>query len=214
MAHLETHADTHYGHCQSAVVDFDIHNPNLTYIGPPLQLPGAPAYKTYHVARRGETLTNIASLYNVPVQELRTASALVNRATQLGCEPNGNSTRVQGTVRLNGQPISGCPVVFSWQPDGNVVARRVTGAGAPPGRYTHILQGGARREGSWSFWLESIDVVRIYVDYVPVVADWIILPATRSFGDIYLSRGNHTIRVEYFEAGGLASISVCWEKRR
>lgn len=42
MAYLETHADPHYGHCQRAVVDFEIHNPNLTYIGRPLQLPGAP----------------------------------------------------------------------------------------------------------------------------------------------------------------------------
>ncbi len=263
---------------------------------------------------------------------MRTANGLFNRATLLGCEPNGDSTRVQGTVRLNGQPISGYRVVFSWQPDGDVVARRVTGAGAPPGQYTHILQGGGPRAGSWWFWIENNDGnrisemayvhtddlphagmcqwavidfdirnpgliyvgrklrisvgvdatdawtaifyanrdldgapvlqrqdasirfdwqagqpgptvasddfsaawtttrhfqagayrffaraddgVRIYVDDVLVVADWNIHPATRSFGDIYLSRGNHTIRVQYFEAGGLASISVWWEKRR
>ena len=140
MAHLETHADPHYRHCQRAVVDFEIHNPNLTYIGRPLQLPGAgdaavsvpgaPAYKTCHVTRRGETLTDIASLYNVPVQELRTAGGFFNRAAQLGCEPNGGSTQVRGTVGRNGQPISAYRVVFSWQPDGDVVARRVTGAGA------------------------------------------------------------------------------------
>ena len=56
--------------------------------------------------------------------------------------------------------------------------------------------------------------MRLYVDDVLVLADWNIHPATQSFGDIYLSPGNHTVRVEYFEAGGLASLSVWWEKVR
>ena len=342
MAHLETHRDSHYGNCQRAVVDFEISNPNVTYVGRALRIPvggGAavghprpPAYRTYHVARRGETLAAIASLYNVPVEALRASNGLVNRAAVVRCEPNADSTQVRGAVRVNGQPAAGFRVVFSWQPDDHVVARRVTGENGVPGGYVHVLDGGGPRAGNWWFWVENSDGqrisemahlhtdahphagmcqravidfdirdpaltyvgrrlritagnaatntwtaafypnrtlsgepvlqrqdpfirfdwhtgqpgptvagdnfsaawittrhfeagayrffaraddgVRVYVDDSLVLEDWNIHPATRSYGDVNLARGNHTVRVEYFEAEGLAAVSVWWERRR
>ena len=341
MAHLETHTDTHYGNCQRALIDFELRNPNVTYVGRALRIPGGgaaaglprpPAYHTYHVARRGETLAAIASLYNVPVQELRASNGLVNRAAVVSCEPNADSTQVRGAVRVNGQPAGGYRVVFSWQPDGDAVARRVTGENGVPGGYVHILDGGGARAGNWWFWVENSDGqrisemahlhtdahphagmcqravvdfdiqdpaltyvgrrlriaagntatntwtaafypnrelrgepvlqrqdpfikfdwhagrpgptvagdnfsvawtttrhfeggpyrffaraddgVRVYVDDRLVLEDWKIHPATRSYGDVNLGRGNHTVRVEYFEADGLAAVSVWWERRR
>ncbi|MDE0463315.1 MAG: PA14 domain-containing protein [Caldilineaceae bacterium] len=340
MAHVHTDRDPHTGKCQRAVISFDIGNPELTYIGRRLQIPlgGSPAagtaraaaYNTYHVIGSGQTLAAIAELYGVPVEQLKAANGLNNRATVVGCEPNADSTQARGTVRLNGKPVNGYRVAFSWQPDGKVVGRRASGEGAAAGAYTHILQASGPREGNWWFWVENKDGkrisemahvrtdrlphagmcqrpvidfdirdpgltyvgrrlhitvggevtaawtgafygnrelrgdpllsrqdaslrfdwqggrpgpavsgdnfsaawtttrrfqagayrffaraddgVRLYVDGVLVVADWNIHPATRSFGDIYLSPGNHTVRVEYFEAEGLASISVWWEK--
>lgn len=342
MAHVHTDKDPHTGKCQRAVISFDVGNPQLTYIGRRLQIPlgrnpaaraaRAAAYNTYHVVSSGQTLAAIAELYGVSVEQLKAANNLNNRATVVGCEPNADSTQAQGTVRLNGQPVNGYRVAFSWQPDGKVVGRRVSGEGAAAGAYTHILQASGPRAGSWWFWIENKDDkrisemahvrthdrphagmcqrpvidfdigdpgltfvgrklritvggeataawtgtfygnrelrgdpllsrqdaslrfdwqggqpgprvsgdnfsaawtttrrfqagayrffaraddgVRLYVDDVLVLADWNIHPATQSFGDIYLSPGNHTVRVEYFEAGGLASISVWWEKVR
>ena len=342
MAHLETHRDPHYGKCQRAVVDFELRNPNVIYIGRALLIPvdghtiasfpRPPAYHTYHVARRGETLAAIASLYNIPVEELKDSNGLFNRAAVVGCEPNADSTQVRGTVRVNGQPAGGYRVAFSWQPDGDAVATRVTGEEAAPGEYVHVLDGGGPRPGNWWFWVENNDAkrisemahlhtdgrphagmcqravidfdirnpaltyvgrrlritaggggtnawtaafypnrelrgepvlqrqdpfiefdwhagrpgptvagdnfsaawtttrhfeagayrffaraddgVRVYVDDRLVLEDWKIHPATRSFGDVNLGRGNHTVRVEYFEAGGLAAVSVWWERRR
>ena len=342
MAHVHTDKDPHTGKCQRAVIGFDIGNPQLTFIGRRLQIPlgrnpaaraaRAAAYNTYHVVRPGQTLAAIAELYGVPVERLKADNGLNNRATVVGCEPNADSTQARGTVRLNGQPVNGYRVAFSWQPDGKVVGRRVSGEDAAAGAYTHILQASGPRAGSWWFWIENKDDkrisemahvrthgrphagmcqrpvidfdigdpgltyvgrklritvggeataawtgafygnrelrgdpllsrqdaslrfdwqggrpgpgvsgdnfsaawtttrrfqagayrffaraddgVRLYVDDVLVLADWNIHPATQSFGDIYLSPGNHTVRVEYFEAGGLASLSVWWEKVR
>ena len=74
------------------------------------------------------------------------------------CDPNGINTQVRGTVRRNGLPVNDYRVVFSWQPDGEVVARRTSGEG---GQYTHILHGAGPREGSWWFWIENEDEQRI-----------------------------------------------------
>ncbi len=347
VAHLYTDEHSHTGRCQRAVIDFDIQNLDLTYIGRRLRIPvggnvpvsspgtaasqGTAAYQTYHIVRPGQTIAGIAALYGIPVEELRTVNNLSNRANVAGCDPNADSTRARGTVRLNGQPVNGYRVVFSWVPDGEVVARRLSGEGAFPGSFTHILQGDGPREGDWWFWVENSDGnrisemahfrtdshshegmcqwavldfdirnpdltyvgrklhisvgeertavwtgafynsrnlsdapvlnrqdasirfdwqaghpgagvfndnfsavwtttrhfragtyrfftladdgARLYVDDVLIVSDWNIHPATQSFGDVYLGQGNHTIRVEYFEAEGLASISVWWERR-
>ncbi len=346
-AHVYTDEHAHTGRCQRAVIDFDVRNPDLTYVGRRLHIPvggnvavGGPGpapssapvvYRSYHIVRSGQTVTGIADLYGIPAEALREANGLYNRASVAGCDPNADSTRARGTVRLNGQPVDGYRVAFSWEPDGEVVARRLTGEGAFPGFFTHILEGGGPREGDWWFWVENSDEerisemahfrtdshshegncqwavldfdiqnpgltyvgrklhisvgeertavwagtfynnrnlddvpvlyrqdasirfdwqaghpgtgvlsdnfsavwtttshfqagtyrfftladdgARVYVDDVLVLEDWNIHPATQSFADVYLSQGDHTIRVEYFEAEGFASISVWWEKR-
>ena len=47
-----------------------------------------PAIPYVHVVRPGDTLAGIATLYAVPVQDLRAANNLDNRATVVRCEPN------------------------------------------------------------------------------------------------------------------------------
>ena len=68
--------------------------------------------------------------------------------------------------------------------------------------------------GPYRFFARADDGVRVYVDDRLILEDWKIHPATRSYGDVNLGRGNHTVRVEYFEAEGLAAVSVWWERRR
>ena len=80
-----------------------------------------------------------------------------NRAVVVRCDSNEAITYVQGTVRQNGQPVNGHRVVFSWQPDGEVVAG-ITSGGYPDwaqGYYSHILQAGGPREGNWWFWIQD-----------------------------------------------------------
>ena len=88
------------------------------------------------------------------------AGHLFKRAILSRCDPNGAVTYVYGTVYQNSQPVNGYRVVFSWQPDGAVVAGITSGphAGYPSwaqGYYSHILEANAPREGDWWFWIQD-----------------------------------------------------------
>ena len=173
MAHVQTDSEPHEGKCQRAVVDFEIQNPDLTFVGRKLQIPVAgqpgvaklqpvkkPAAEVVygHVVRSGETLEAIADVYGASVEVLAESNNLVNQAELVHCYPNAGSTRAVGTVRLNGQPVDGYIVAFSWQPDGEVVATRGSSEG---GHYTHILLASGPREGNWWFWIQNEDGHRI-----------------------------------------------------
>lgn len=177
MAHVQTDRHPHEGMCQRAVLDFDIQSLDFTYIGRRLHIPGSPqlpvasqpvvtasqkrpsAPKVYgHIVRHGESLASIAASYDISVQKLRDYNSHANRAELVRCDPNGINTQVRGTVRRNGVPVDDYRVVFSWQPDGEVVAGRTSGGG---GQYTHILHGAGPREGNWWFWIENEDEQRI-----------------------------------------------------
>ncbi len=173
MVHVQTDREPHTGKCQRAVLEFDIQDPGLTYVGRRLDIPGklppvvskpqlAPQPSrpvVYgHVVRAGDTLDRIAATYGATVDELRGVNSLVNRAQLLHCDANAGSTRATGTVRLHGHPVDGYRVAFSWQPDGEVVASKTSTEG---GRYTHILLASGPREGNWWFWIQNSDGHRI-----------------------------------------------------
>jgi hypothetical protein len=52
--------------------------------------------------------------------------------------------------------------------------------------------------------------VRVYVDGVRVVDAWVTKSNYEVSGTRNLSAGTHTVRVEYFEATGLAEANVSW----
>lgn len=66
--------------------------------------------------------------------------------------------------------------------------------------------------GTYRFYATSDDGVRVYVDDKLVLDGWGVHPAQGYFGDVALGAGYHTVRVEYFEAEGMASIKVNWAK--
>ncbi len=87
-----------------------------------------------------------------------TTSYLFSQARLVRCDPNGGTTYVHGTLRLKGQPVNGYRVVFSYQPDGPIVAGIQSGPhegywGWADGYYSHILQAGGPRAGDWWFWV-------------------------------------------------------------
>ena len=104
-----------------------------------------------------------------------------NRAVVVSCDSNEASTYVRGTVRQNGQPVNGHRVVFSWHPDGEVVAGITSGhySDWAQGYYSHILQAGGPREGNWWFWIQDEAGKRISsprgIAYVREVADTLLL---------------------------------------
>ena len=60
--------------------------------------------------------------------------------------------------------------------------------------------------GTYRFTITADDGVRLYVDGVNVIDDFSEGGAGALSADVFLSQGQHTIRVDYFEALGLASI--------
>ena len=130
-------------------------------VAAPLERPNADQ-EYVHVVRAGETLASIAASYGISVQDLRVSNNLVNRAELVSCAPNADSTQARGTVRLNGQPANGFRVVFSWRPDGQLVARAISDDGGQEGgQFSRILLASGPREGNWWFWVENDAGTRI-----------------------------------------------------
>jgi hypothetical protein len=82
-----------------------------------------------------------------------------SKAIVQSCAPNGGTTYIKGTVYRNRQPANGYRVVFSWQPDGNWTTQPVQSGphegypGWNAGYYSHIIQAGGAREGTWYVWI-------------------------------------------------------------
>jgi len=62
--------------------------------------------------------------------------------------------------------------------------------------------------GTYRFTATVDDGVRVFVDDRLVIDAWRVGPALSVFNDIYLPAGWHTVRVEYFQEGGVAVIYV------
>ena len=64
------------------------------------------------------------------------------------------------------------------------------------------------KAGTYRISATSDDGVRVFVDNQLVIDGWRVQPAASYLCDITLSEGYHDIRVEYFQAGGVALIYV------
>jgi hypothetical protein len=93
------------------------------------------------------------------------------------------------------------------------------GSGAPDGgqigvfadkfsvRWTRTLNFTA---GDWRFTTHSDDGVRVRVDNTLIIDHWVDGADQTYTGDINLSAGNHTVKIEYYENGGVAYFSIDW----
>ncbi len=66
--------------------------------------------------------------------------------------------------------------------------------------------------GTFRFFADTDDGVRIYVDDVLIIDQWKVTSGTVFTADRTLSRGTHIVRVEYFENTELAKIRVWWDR--
>ncbi|MEZ4638096.1 MAG: PA14 domain-containing protein [Caldilineaceae bacterium] len=64
--------------------------------------------------------------------------------------------------------------------------------------------------GDYLFWARADDGVRLWIDDILVLDAWAANPGYVEQTFSQIGRGDHVIRVEYFERGGLARISVDW----
>lgn len=66
--------------------------------------------------------------------------------------------------------------------------------------------------GTYRFSYRSDDGLRIWIGDTLVVDDWRDRQAAWSFVDHYVPRGTHTVRVEYYEHTGGATVQVVWDR--
>ena len=67
--------------------------------------------------------------------------------------------------------------------------------------------------GNWAFFAKTSDGVRVWIDNLLVINEWRDTVEYPTYtGKLYdLSAGWHTVKVEYYERGGIAYASVWWE---
>jgi GH43 family beta-xylosidase len=65
--------------------------------------------------------------------------------------------------------------------------------------------------GEHTFFAKADDGVRVFVDDKAVIDDWASHPVTESSGKVTLTTGEHTLRVEYFQLRGPASLAFEWQ---
>ena len=68
----------------------------------------------------------------------------------------------------------------------------------------------APRSGEYRFITRSDDGVRVWIDDKLIIDDWRRHGVEERRGKINLEKGYHKIKVEYFEAGGFASMTLMW----
>ncbi len=114
---------------------------------------------------------------------------------------------------FNNRNLSGAPLLvrddagleFNWGAGSPATGLEVDELSA---RWTRTLSFNA---GLYRFSAIADDGVRLWIDGQPVLDDWRDGGAGTVSGEIVLAQGTHTLRVEYYEATGLASLKLWWE---
>ncbi|HLF28503.1 MAG TPA: PA14 domain-containing protein [Anaerolineae bacterium] len=209
-----------------------IFNPNAIYVGQVLCIPGAgtpppppppaPGNCTYYTVKPGDTLGKIAIAYGTSVGALQQANNLRNpNLIYVGmrlCIP-GSGSRPPAFPQFRGEyfnnaTLAGAASVvrndsainFNWGvgwPDPRINADNFSV------RWTRTL---AFRAGAFRLTARADDGIRVFVDNVLIIDEWHAASSATYIKDVTLASGNHTFRVEYFEATGSASAFFTWAR--
>jgi len=204
-------------------------NPNAIYVGQVLCIPGSgfpppqpPPTCTYYTVRPGDSLGKIALAYGTTVSALQRANGIHNpNLIYVGmvlCIPGG-TTRPPAFPQFKGEyfnnaTLAGSPSVvrndkfidFNWGvgwPDPKINADNFSA------RWTRTL---LFRSGTFRLTARADDGIRVFVDNVLLIDEWHSATGNTYTKDVTLADGNHTFRVEYFEATGAASAYFTWER--
>lgn len=66
------------------------------------------------------------------------------------------------------------------------------------------------KSGTYGFNVSSDDGARLWIDGKPAFADWTERPERETASRVALSRGRHTIRLEFFQSGGESVVRFRW----
>jgi uncharacterized protein YgiM (DUF1202 family) len=151
------------------------------------------------------------------VQVTWTSSSGGGTTTTTGTDASAGGAANWNAQYFNNNSLSGNPAItrtdgridFNWaggSPDGAIPADNFSA------RWTATVN--FPTPGHWKFRVGADDAVRMWIDATLIVDKW---QTTNAFNvyevDLYeLTAGNHDLKVEYFEATGLAGAQVSWSQ--
>jgi LysM repeat protein len=210
-----------------------ISNPNYVYVGqvlriptsqtyPPAPPPRPPSAGFYYTVVYGDTLGTMAARFGTTIYAIMQANGLsspnfIYPGQVLwvpGRYPTPSPVRDRWLGEyFNNDQLAGAPSVvrsdaavdFDWGlgwPHPKISADHFSV------RWTRSLW---LNTGTWRFTTTTDDGVRLWVDNVLVIDQWIQQPATTYTGDVPLGAGYHTVRMEYFEFTNVALAHLNWQ---
>jgi LysM repeat protein len=234
IVHTVRPGETLYGIARYYGVDMwaiaranNILNTNLIYVGQRLTIPGShTSTGTIHVVQPGETLYRIAIYYGVSAWDIAHANGIYNLnhiwVGQRLVIPGSSyppSPVPQPTGEWYGQyynnlTLSGTPcgtrydssINFNW---GYSAPMSGVDADNFSVRWTRSFTFGG---GTYRFYARVDDGVRVYIDDVLIIDQWVDGSLRTFSADRVLSAGSHDIRVEYYDRIQVARIYFWWEK--
>jgi len=210
-------------------------NPNQIYVGQVLCIPGAgyppppsappppPAGAcTWYTVKPGDSLGKIALAYGTTIYALQRANNIGNpNLIYVGmklCIP-GAASKPPAFPQFRGEYFNNANLAgaasltrndkvidFNWGvgwPDPRINADNFSV------RWTRTLYFNA---GNFRLTARADDGIRVFVDNVLLIDEWHAASGATYTRDIVLATGNHTLRVEYFEATGNASAFFTWAR--
>ena len=112
---------------------------------------------------------------------------------------------------LSGRPVlirNDSAIDFDWRDGSPDPALSADGFSV---RWTRQVDIPEDESGNYRFTLQADDGVRLWVDDELAMDRWTPTPGSTEEKLIYLTEGNHDLRVEYYEDGGLAQVRLAWE---
>lgn len=112
-----------------------------------------------------------------------------------------NNTALSGTPAVT---ITQDQISFNWAENAPV-------AGIPADNFSVRWTAAVTfTAGTYRFRVGSDDGLRLYIDDIVVIDQWTAGNFRTQTRDVQLSAGSHNLRVEYFEAAGLAGVLTDW----
>jgi arylsulfatase A-like enzyme len=143
----------------------------------------------------------------IPTSHLRTATETPT-PTPTGDGLEGqyyNSTDLTGLVSTRVDSTVNFTAGWNASPSGS----GVTADAQYSVRWTGYVETSAA--GDWTFFTTSNDGVRLWINDQLVINNWTTHAATENSGSVSLGAGWHSIRLEYFQQGGAAIITLSYQ---
>lgn len=113
----------------------------------------------------------------------------------------------------NNRDLSGTPVLTRWE--NTIDFNWGEGSPAPQINDDNFSARWTRRvffeEGNYRFFATMDDGMRIWIDDQLIIDSWTDSQEHTMTVDRFLTRGDHSIRIDYFEAGGMAVAQFSWQ---